>query len=53
MLKLVDKDSAECGIFKDLLECSDFSNSKTFPCVLPPVRILDTPHGYVIVTMPM
>ncbi|TFK89104.1 hypothetical protein K466DRAFT_545831 [Polyporus arcularius HHB13444] len=53
MLKLVDKDSAECAIFKGLLECSVFLDSQTFPCVLPPVRILDTPHGYVIVAMPM
>ena len=53
MLKLVDKGSPEYDIFEDLLACSEFGDTNSFSCVLPPVRILDTPHCYVIVAMPM
>ncbi|KAI0743609.1 hypothetical protein C8Q80DRAFT_1220561 [Daedaleopsis nitida] len=54
MLKLVDKDSDQYRIYKRLLQNWDlFCDPRTFPCVLPPVDILDTPHNYSIVTMPM
>ena len=53
MLKLVDKDSSEYQIFEDLVACSAFTDTTAFPCVLPPSRILDTPHRYVIIAMPM
>ena len=53
MLKLVDKHSVEHGIYKSLLPYNSHADPKTFPCVLPPLTILDTPYEYVIVSMPM
>ncbi|KAI0745684.1 hypothetical protein C8Q76DRAFT_704535 [Earliella scabrosa] len=54
MLKLVDKDSDQYRIFEELQsELAIFHDSSTFPCVLPPTKILDTPHHYAIVAMPM
>ncbi|EJF65244.1 hypothetical protein DICSQDRAFT_124494 [Dichomitus squalens LYAD-421 SS1] len=53
MLKLVDKNSPEYSIFQCLMQQQDlFTDPSTFPCVLPPLAILDTPHQYSIVTMP-
>lgn len=53
MLKLVDNDSSQYRIFQTLLKHKSlFTNLHTFPGVLPPVAIIDTPHGYSIVTMP-
>ena len=53
MLKLVDKDSSQYRIFQTLLrQKSLFTSFGTFPGVLPPVAIIDTPHKYSIVTMP-
>ena len=53
MLKLVDKGSYEYHIFEKLLACPVYLDNSAFPCVLPPTRILQTPHCYVIVAMPM
>ncbi|KAI0745692.1 hypothetical protein C8Q76DRAFT_704559 [Earliella scabrosa] len=54
MLKLVDKDSDQYRIFQELMrDQAIFRDYSTFPCVLPPTRILDTPHQYAIVAMPM
>ncbi|KAI1794200.1 hypothetical protein LXA43DRAFT_1118910 [Ganoderma leucocontextum] len=53
MLKLVSKASSQYDIFQLLSQRGElFSDSKTFPCVIPPLTILDTPHAYSIVTMP-
>ncbi|TBU59667.1 hypothetical protein BD310DRAFT_976387 [Dichomitus squalens] len=53
MLKLVDKNSPEYSIFQCLMQQQDLcTDPSTFPCVLPPLAILDTPHQYSIVTMP-
>ncbi|EJF65250.1 hypothetical protein DICSQDRAFT_152498 [Dichomitus squalens LYAD-421 SS1] len=53
MLKLVEKDSPEYSIYQLLIQREDsFTDRSTFPCVLPPLAILDTPHQYSIVTMP-
>ena len=54
MLKLVDKDSEQYRIFEELhSELATFHEYSTFPCVLPPTMILDTPHHYAVVAMPM
>ena len=53
MLKLVDKHSIEHRIYENLLPYISHEDPKTFPCVLPPSKILDTPHEYVVVSMPM
>ncbi|KAI0780201.1 hypothetical protein C8Q74DRAFT_1263745 [Fomes fomentarius] len=54
MLKLVDRDSDQYRIYDELLDDIDnFTDFATFPCVLPPTGIFDTPHNYSIVSMPM
>ena len=53
MLKLVGKNSDEHRIYDALLNSGPYSDPKTFPCVLPALSILNTPHEYVIVSMPM
>ena len=53
MLKLADKNSDEHRIYDALLNYSSNSDRETFPCVLPALSILNTPHEYVIVSMPM
>ena len=54
MLKLVDKDSDQYRIFELLLrDGAIFCDDRTFPCVLPPTRLIDTPHQFAIVAMPM
>ena len=53
MLKLVDKDSDEHRIYETLLNSGPYSDPKTFPCVLPAMSVMDTPHKYAIVSMPM
>ena len=54
MLKLVDKGSSQYRIFQTLKQHEElFSDPNTFPGVLPPLAIIDTPHHYSIVTMPM
>ncbi len=54
MLKLVDTDSHQYRIFETLLRQLDsFSNSRNFPCVLPPLAIIDAPQNYAVVSMPL
>ncbi|KAI1794199.1 hypothetical protein LXA43DRAFT_164645 [Ganoderma leucocontextum] len=54
MLKLVDNDSSQHRIFQTLpQQKSLFTDMRTFPGVLPPIAIIDTPHKYSIVTMPL
>ena len=54
MLKLVSKESSQYRIFQLLSQHEElFLDPKTFPCVLPPLAIMDTQHAYSIVTMPM
>ena len=53
MLKLIDKNGDEHHIYDALLNAGPYSDPKAFPCVLPALSILNTPHEYVIVSMPM
>ncbi|PIL33390.1 hypothetical protein GSI_04010 [Ganoderma sinense ZZ0214-1] len=54
MLKVVDNDSPQHRIFQTLLQHESlFTDPRTFPGVLPPIAIIDTPHKYSIVTMPL
>ncbi len=54
MLKLVDNGSSQHQIFRTLLRQKiTFTDLHTFPGVLPPIAIIETPHKYSIVTMPM
>ncbi|KAM5542890.1 hypothetical protein V8D89_003274 [Ganoderma adspersum] len=49
MLKLVDNDSPQHHIFQTLLRHQSlFNDPRTFPGVLPPITIIDTPHRYSI-----
>ncbi|KAI0780198.1 hypothetical protein C8Q74DRAFT_1367958 [Fomes fomentarius] len=49
MLKLVDRHTDQYRIFEELWHSHDiFSDFDTFPCVLPPIRIMDTPYEYSI-----
>ncbi|KAM5531272.1 hypothetical protein V8D89_015073 [Ganoderma adspersum] len=53
MLKLVNKGSPQYDIFQLLSQRGElFIDPQMFPCVIPPLAILDTPHAYSIVTMP-
>ncbi|KAI0070465.1 hypothetical protein K474DRAFT_793430 [Panus rudis PR-1116 ss-1] len=36
-----------------LLQCEEFASPETFPCVIPPVAILDTPYNFVATAMPL
>ena len=54
MLKIMDIDSYQYRIYHALLRQVDtFADQNLFPCVLPPLAILDTPHNYAVVSMPM
>ncbi len=53
VIRLVQNGSNHHRIFQRLLEDGSFSHPLAFPGVLPPVAILDTPHKYSFVVMPM
>ncbi|KAI0645513.1 hypothetical protein C8Q79DRAFT_1119239 [Trametes meyenii] len=53
VLKLIDIDSPEYGIYQTLLRCKELWNPERSPGVLPPLAVLDTPFRYSIVAMPM
>ncbi|KAM5542863.1 hypothetical protein V8D89_003247 [Ganoderma adspersum] len=54
ILKLVDNGSVEHRIYQTLLQHKSlFADLRTFPGVLPPITIIDTPHKYSVVTMPL
>ena len=54
VLKLIDNCSPEHRIYQTLLQHESlFTDASTFPGVLPPITIIDTPHKYSIVTMPL
>ena len=52
-MRLVDPRSDHYRIFRHLFEDKAFSDPAHFPCVLPPVAILDTPYNFSFVAMPM
>ncbi|KAI0070377.1 hypothetical protein K474DRAFT_1687476 [Panus rudis PR-1116 ss-1] len=53
VLKLTDRDSMEHKVNQRLLQCEEFTRPETFPCVIPPVAILDTPYNFVATAMPL
>ncbi|KAI0369716.1 hypothetical protein BV20DRAFT_996622 [Pilatotrama ljubarskyi] len=54
VLKLVDNGSAEHEIYRCIQQTpTPFTDSTQFPCVLPPLAILDTPYEYSLIVMPM
>ncbi|PIL33379.1 hypothetical protein GSI_03999 [Ganoderma sinense ZZ0214-1] len=54
ILKVIQKDSPQHHIFQTLLQHQSlFTDPRTFPGVLPPIDIIETPHKYSIVTMPL
>lgn len=53
VIKLVQNGSDHHRIFQRLFRDETLANPETFPCVLPPVAILDTPHNYSFVAMPL
>ena len=54
VLKVVDNDSQQHRIYQNLLKHESlFTDPRTFPGVLPPIAIINTPHRYSIVTMPL
>ncbi|KAI0355669.1 hypothetical protein OH77DRAFT_1454160 [Trametes cingulata] len=55
MLKLVENGSSEHLAYRRIMQIpmSQFTNSAEFPGVLPPLAILETPHHYVFIVMPM
>lgn len=53
MIRLVEPGSYHYRIFRCLLQDEAFSDPATFPGVIPPLAILDTPHNYSFVVMPM
>ncbi|KAI0355672.1 hypothetical protein OH77DRAFT_303998 [Trametes cingulata] len=54
MLKLVDNGSSEHQTYLRIMQApSSFTNSADFPCVLPPLAILETPHDFSFIVMPM
>ncbi|KAI0769790.1 kinase-like domain-containing protein [Trametes elegans] len=52
-LKLIGKDSVECDTNKYLLDLDELHGADTFPCVMPPVAVLDTPHDFSFLAMPL
>ncbi len=52
LIRVVQKGSDHYRIFQRLLQDDAFSDPETFPCVLPPTAILDTPHRYSFVIIP-
>ncbi|KAH9944554.1 uncharacterized protein BXZ73DRAFT_39250, partial [Epithele typhae] len=42
----------EYAISKFLLTAADYADPFTFPCIIPPLAVLDTPYDYSIVCMP-
>ncbi|KAI8972191.1 hypothetical protein BD414DRAFT_525342 [Trametes punicea] len=54
MLKLVDKGSPEHRIYQTISrQPISFTEEEAFPCILPPIAILDTPRDYSFIVMPM
>ncbi|KAI0070473.1 hypothetical protein K474DRAFT_1670046 [Panus rudis PR-1116 ss-1] len=53
VLKLTDRDSMEHKVNMRLLQCQEFARPETFPCVIPPVAILETPYNFVATAMPL
>ncbi|KAI0355670.1 hypothetical protein OH77DRAFT_1424615 [Trametes cingulata] len=54
ILKLVDNGSSEHEIYKRIQQApSSFTDNAEFPCVLPPLAILETLNAYSFIVMPM
>ncbi|KAI9067542.1 hypothetical protein FKP32DRAFT_1755108 [Trametes sanguinea] len=53
VIKLIDKGSMEDRIYRTLAECSDLYDCHTFPYVLPPTAIIESPYTFTFVAMPM
>ncbi|KAI9067541.1 hypothetical protein FKP32DRAFT_1609404 [Trametes sanguinea] len=53
VLKVTRRGSEEYRICQRLLASAELFNLETFPGVLPPVAILDTPYDYAFIVMPM
>ncbi|KAH9912254.1 uncharacterized protein BXZ73DRAFT_56401, partial [Epithele typhae] len=52
ILKPIARDSREYAICKFLLTAADYTDPSTFPCIIPPLAVLDTPYDYSILCMP-
>ena len=52
VIKVVAKGSQELAILQILTETPELFDSRTFPCVIPVLEILDTPYDYVFVVLP-
>ncbi|ETW82663.1 hypothetical protein HETIRDRAFT_316845, partial [Heterobasidion irregulare TC 32-1] len=52
VIKVVAKGSQELTIFKILAETPELFDSRTFPCVIPVLEILDTSYDYKFVVLP-
>ncbi|KAL1942080.1 hypothetical protein VTO73DRAFT_6610 [Trametes versicolor] len=52
-IKIIEKGSTEHAINSYLLENGDLFQGDQFPSVLPPVAVLDSPHGFSFLVMPL
>ncbi|KAH9944558.1 uncharacterized protein BXZ73DRAFT_39962, partial [Epithele typhae] len=52
ILKVIGRHDQENLICKSLLEAVGHTDPSTFPCIVPPLAILDTPYDYSILSMP-
>ncbi|KAH9944565.1 uncharacterized protein BXZ73DRAFT_39566, partial [Epithele typhae] len=52
ILKAIGRNDQENVICKSLLGAVEHTDPSTFPCIVPPLAVLDTPYDYSIVSMP-
>ncbi|KAI0368359.1 hypothetical protein BV20DRAFT_969419 [Pilatotrama ljubarskyi] len=53
VLKVVIQGSPEYRIFERLLHCPELYRPESFPCVIPPLGMMNSPHKFTFVSMPM
>ncbi|KAH9944555.1 uncharacterized protein BXZ73DRAFT_39441 [Epithele typhae] len=52
ILKVIDRHGVENTVSKALLDAVDYTDPSTFPCIVPPLAVLDTPYHYSFLCMP-
>ncbi|KAI0079122.1 hypothetical protein K474DRAFT_1683352 [Panus rudis PR-1116 ss-1] len=52
VIKVIERNSMEYQIYQYLYQHKDVFRPETFPCVLPPVAIMDSPYNFSFVATP-
>ncbi|CDO75412.1 hypothetical protein BN946_scf184855.g15 [Trametes cinnabarina] len=53
VLKLIDKGTMEDQIYRTLSGFVELYDTHAFPCILPPIAIIESPYEFSFVAMPM